>query len=195
MSEISETPVGRNEPCPCGSGKKYKRCHGVDAAPKVTPPKAMANGPSPAGVPGFDPSKVDPAAMAQMAQLVQRLPKGQLQKIQALMQKAMSGKDVTREAQELERSLPPEIVSQMAAFAPGMLGAAGIDPAELEKAEAEMAAGAGMNADEAKRIIEEAVKEGRLSPEEAAAALASAEGAQEEQKSNRWSKLLNPFKK
>ena len=20
--------VGRNEPCPCGSGKKYKRCHG-----------------------------------------------------------------------------------------------------------------------------------------------------------------------
>ncbi len=21
--------VGRNEPCPCGSGKKYKRCHGV----------------------------------------------------------------------------------------------------------------------------------------------------------------------
>jgi len=21
--------VGRNEPCPCGSGKKYKKCHGV----------------------------------------------------------------------------------------------------------------------------------------------------------------------
>ncbi|HLA78685.1 MAG TPA: SEC-C metal-binding domain-containing protein [Vicinamibacteria bacterium] len=20
------TPVGRNEPCPCGSGRKYKRC-------------------------------------------------------------------------------------------------------------------------------------------------------------------------
>jgi preprotein translocase subunit SecA len=20
--------VGRNEPCPCGSGKKYKQCHG-----------------------------------------------------------------------------------------------------------------------------------------------------------------------
>jgi preprotein translocase subunit SecA len=24
--------VGRNEPCPCGSGKKYKRCHGTTAA-------------------------------------------------------------------------------------------------------------------------------------------------------------------
>jgi preprotein translocase subunit SecA len=24
--------VGRNDPCPCGSGKKYKRCHGANAA-------------------------------------------------------------------------------------------------------------------------------------------------------------------
>ncbi len=24
----SETKVGRNDPCPCGSGKKYKKCHG-----------------------------------------------------------------------------------------------------------------------------------------------------------------------
>ena len=24
--------VGRNDPCPCGSGKKYKKCHGSDAA-------------------------------------------------------------------------------------------------------------------------------------------------------------------
>ncbi|MCE2434324.1 MAG: SEC-C domain-containing protein [Candidatus Latescibacteria bacterium] len=23
-----EKKVGRNEPCPCGSGKKYKHCHG-----------------------------------------------------------------------------------------------------------------------------------------------------------------------
>jgi preprotein translocase subunit SecA len=21
--------VGRNDPCPCGSGRKYKKCHGV----------------------------------------------------------------------------------------------------------------------------------------------------------------------
>jgi preprotein translocase subunit SecA len=24
-------PVGRNDPCPCGSGKKYKKCHGAGA--------------------------------------------------------------------------------------------------------------------------------------------------------------------
>ena len=25
-----EKKVGRNDPCPCGSGKKYKNCHGKD---------------------------------------------------------------------------------------------------------------------------------------------------------------------
>ena len=25
-SEIDKSKVGRNEPCPCGSGKKYKKC-------------------------------------------------------------------------------------------------------------------------------------------------------------------------
>ena len=33
-SHVEGTPtggfanVGRNDPCPCGSGRKYKRCHG-----------------------------------------------------------------------------------------------------------------------------------------------------------------------
>ncbi len=27
----TEKKIGRNEPCPCGSGKKYKHCHGKDA--------------------------------------------------------------------------------------------------------------------------------------------------------------------
>lgn len=28
----AEPKIGRNEPCPCGSGKKFKRCHGSVAA-------------------------------------------------------------------------------------------------------------------------------------------------------------------
>jgi len=28
----NEPKVGRNDPCPCGSGKKYKKCHGLVAA-------------------------------------------------------------------------------------------------------------------------------------------------------------------
>jgi preprotein translocase subunit SecA len=30
--------VGRNDPCPCGSGKKYKKCHGASAAEPAGPP-------------------------------------------------------------------------------------------------------------------------------------------------------------
>ena len=28
---ISGDKVGRNDPCPCGSGKKYKKCCGVNS--------------------------------------------------------------------------------------------------------------------------------------------------------------------
>lgn len=27
---MSDHKIGRNDPCPCGSGKKYKRCHGAN---------------------------------------------------------------------------------------------------------------------------------------------------------------------
>ena len=33
-------PVGRNDPCPCGSGRKYKHCHGAIASTADPPPKA-----------------------------------------------------------------------------------------------------------------------------------------------------------
>ena len=29
LRQISKTKIGRNEPCPCNSGKKYKHCHGA----------------------------------------------------------------------------------------------------------------------------------------------------------------------
>ncbi|HEX4417514.1 MAG TPA: SEC-C metal-binding domain-containing protein [Kofleriaceae bacterium] len=38
-----EPVLGRNEPCWCKSGKKYKRCHGADGAPP--PPRAKARSP------------------------------------------------------------------------------------------------------------------------------------------------------
>jgi preprotein translocase subunit SecA len=28
LGEAPVPRVGRNDPCPCGSGKKYKNCHG-----------------------------------------------------------------------------------------------------------------------------------------------------------------------
>jgi preprotein translocase subunit SecA len=34
----AEGKVGRNDPCPCGSGKKYKKCHGRPDAPPLNVP-------------------------------------------------------------------------------------------------------------------------------------------------------------
>ena len=28
MTDRTQKSVGRNDPCPCGSGKKHKKCHG-----------------------------------------------------------------------------------------------------------------------------------------------------------------------
>jgi len=47
--------------------------------------------------------------MAEFSSAIQRLPKGQLQQLQAIMQKGMSGKDVTRELEALQRKLPPSV--------------------------------------------------------------------------------------
>jgi hypothetical protein len=106
--------VGRNEPCPCGSGKKFKKCHGetqewqgnVKAeVPAVAGDSAEAGNAAPA----FDPSKMDLTWLAEFSSAIQRLPKGQLAQLQSLMQKAMGGKDVTRELEELQRKLPPNV--------------------------------------------------------------------------------------
>ena len=118
--------VGRNEPCPCGSGKKFKRCHGeqqqewqgntkpVETSTGVatTGGEAGDEGDTQAaagGMPSFDPSKMDLNWLAEFSAAIQRLPKGQLQQLQILMQKAMSGKDVTRELETLQRKLPPSV--------------------------------------------------------------------------------------
>ena len=121
--------VGRNEPCPCGSGKKFKKCHGEtqewQGNVKAEVPATLAGDPGDApggatdadpsalqassGMPSFDPSKMDLNWLAEFSSAIQRLPKGQLAQLQFLMQKAMSGKDVTRELEELQRKLPPSV--------------------------------------------------------------------------------------
>ena len=35
---IRREKIGRNDPCPCGSGKKYKKCHGASVPPPQAPP-------------------------------------------------------------------------------------------------------------------------------------------------------------
>ncbi len=102
--------IARNEPCPCGSRKKYKRCHGVDAkgivAQKST--EAPADNSIETAMSGFDPSSMDMNWMAQFSTMMNRLPKGQFQRLQILMRQAMAGKDVEQEMAEFQRTLPKQ---------------------------------------------------------------------------------------
>lgn len=42
-SVLMDAPtIGRNDPCPCGSGKKFKRCHGAAGAVALLPPQGAA---------------------------------------------------------------------------------------------------------------------------------------------------------
>jgi preprotein translocase subunit SecA len=36
VKTAASASIGRNDPCPCGSGKKYKYCHGRPGAPTLT---------------------------------------------------------------------------------------------------------------------------------------------------------------
>lgn len=163
MTEEQTTPqIGRNEPCPCGSGKKYKRCHGVDAAPKMTAPKPGAGG---ANAPMSNQMSemmggMDPNFMMQMSQALQRLPKGQMQRLQAIMQKAMSGKDVSQEASEFEKTLPLELQQMMSGFKmPEGMG--------LDSTSASAPSTGEMTPEEAKAIVAAAAQQGKISSAEA----------------------------
>ena len=185
--------IGRNEPCPCGSGKKYKRCCGVNAAPKLSAPREpapFAGGFNPkAGAPGFDPKmmeNMDPQWMMQVSQALQRLPKGQLQRLQTVMQKAMNGKDVTAEAQELEKNLPPEFQSLMQSWAGTMggLGGGGEEaalPGEFPALPGVPAPeNTQMTEEQARLLVEQAAKSGVISTEQAESLLTAQEGASSE---------------
>ncbi len=182
--ELNSTPqdntpsIGRNEPCPCGSGKKYKRCCGVSAAPKLSQPK-FNPGDMPAMPPGME--NMDPQMMTQAAQMLQRLPRGQLQRLQSIMQRAMAGKDVTQEAEEFQKTLPPDFQQMMTQFAmtSGMMGGAG---AEATPVANEPAAAAPMTEEEARAIVERAAKQGKLSDEQAQELLQAESSADEKSK-------------
>ena len=56
-SSATSPKVGRNDPCPCGSGKKFKKCHGAEGgssagpAPRAPEPRSNAAAPQARGRP------------------------------------------------------------------------------------------------------------------------------------------------
>ena len=184
--------IGRNEPCPCGSGKKYKRCCGVNAAPKLVAPK------NPPAMPGGAPYSqeelgdalggMDPQVMMQFSQALQRLPKGQMQRLQAIMQKAMNGKDVTQEAQEFEKTLPVDFQNMIQSFSAmggamggGMFGGGGpaLPEASLPDLSLPEAPLPAMTEEEARALVAKAAAEGKISASQAENLLASSDTHEE----------------
>lgn len=133
----------------------------VEASPVAAAPSAPTMPSMPGGgMGGFDPSQLDPAWMMQLSQMMQRLPKGQLQKFQAIMRKAMAGKDVAQELSQLERTLPPQFQAflRSSPMGTGVPATPATNPVNKSTEE--------MDEKAARGIIEQAVKEGRISKEQ-----------------------------
>ncbi len=183
-SSKSETALkpARNEPCPCGSGKKYKRCCGVDAEPQFTTVSQKPSENALSGNPFFDPSKMDPQMMSQISEAMQKLPKGQLQRLQSLVQKAMSGKDVSREADEFEKALPPGVRE--------MLMSAKNTIELTEKASSITQSDQPMTEEQARAIVAAAAEKGEIPADQAEQLL----GENQEPKPKGFGKLWKSFK-
>tara|TARA_Y100000590_G_C15517410_1_gene937955 strand:- start:275 stop:841 length:567 start_codon:yes stop_codon:yes gene_type:complete len=186
MSENQIPVVGRNELCPCGSGKKYKRCHGKNAQPQIPPSTLKAQPKLPPGMnlpEGFDPSQLDTGMMNNMMQALQRLPKGQLIKFQQVMQKAMAGQDVTQEMMTLEKTLPPQFQEMMTSMFAGMNMASTIAQSQEDEA-------AQMDEKKAQEVVKQAVESGQMTKEEAQEILGDQAEAVLNKKKGFFGKLL-----
>ncbi len=138
---------------------------------------------SPFGMPGFDPSKMDPKLLMELSQLVQQLPPEQLSRMQALMHNAMAGFDIRKEMEEFEKSLPPGFKQKIVALMAGSSPQDFAKSAELSSS-SQISQGptASVNAEgqplnqevshpldvrEARLTILQAVADGQMSPSEA----------------------------
>lgn len=134
----------------------------------------------------FDPSKLDPKLMMELSQIIQTLPMDKIMKMQGLMQSMMAGKNVQKEMEEFEKSLPADFRIRMATlmagnpgqFTAAMSGSAPQADIEVQATPVQSngtkvtdgTAGqnsANMNLKEARLTILQAVADGTLTPEEA----------------------------
>jgi hypothetical protein len=101
------TKVGRNDPCPCGSGKKYKRCHlpfdqprkpAVELKPAVAEPQA-----EPENLP--PPSSGQPSA-AYLRELVDKVPKNKRAEYDDILAQSLEIAEYLESQDELEAAGP-----------------------------------------------------------------------------------------
>ncbi len=113
------------------------------------------------GIPGFDPSKMDPKLIMELTQLVQQLPPEQLSRMQTLMHNAMAGFDTRVEMEEFEKSLPPGFREKIVALLSGQGAQSVASAAKVTGVTPQL------DVREARITILTAVADGQMSPEEA----------------------------
>jgi hypothetical protein len=124
---------------------------------------------TPFGMPSFDPSKMDPKMMMQLAELIRQLPPDKISKMQALTHNMMAGFDVRKEMEEFENTLPPGFREKLVA----LMGSGGSAPPTPDidvtpsPSEAIAETTPPQNLREARVTLLRAVADGRLQPEEA----------------------------
>lgn len=189
MNLTSPKSPKRNESCPCGSGRKYKRCCGKTASEPATvereeSPNSTESPEEPKkGLFGFSrgqrkalkkmgsdammsqalqsqSSGMDQGYFQKLNESLKRLPKGQMQRFQALMRQAMMGKDVSRELEEVMRTLPRD-VQELLQNAPSSEQLGISEPSSSEETPDSM------SVQDAKGIVEKALKEGKITEEKA----------------------------
>jgi hypothetical protein len=105
----------------------------------------------------FDPSKLSPAAISELTELMRSLRPDQIMKMQSLMHNSMAGFNVTRELAEFEASLPADFKEKIMRILTS--GPVPSTPVSQEQPPA--------TEDEARLVILRSVAGGLLSPEEA----------------------------
>ncbi len=133
---------------------------------------------SPFGIPGFDPSKMDPKVLMELSQLIQKLPAEQLSRMQTLMHNTMAGYDMKKEMEDFERDLPPDFREKIVKILGSSITPPAqeiidvspvqpIQPIQKETSSPSVESTGEMNLHQARLTILRAVASGSIQPEEA----------------------------
>ncbi|MEK7689964.1 MAG: hypothetical protein AAB425_02975 [Bdellovibrionota bacterium] len=112
----------------------------------------------------MDPSKMDPATIAELTALMRELPMDQIQKMQSLMHNAMAGFPVQKEMAEFEQNLPPGFREKLLMI---MLKQQSQNTQDTSATISDETAALPQDAREARLVVLRAVAAGQLSPEDA----------------------------
>ena len=112
----------------------------------------------------IDPSKLNPAAIMELTELMKSLTPEQMMKMQSLMHNSMAGFNVSQEMVEFEKSLPAHFREKMARI---MYIANGIEVPNLNPTPAATATKEPTTAKEARMVILNSIAQGLMAPEAA----------------------------